>query len=116
MMDIHFSFQKLKKSLNLYHTKSMLFIIIIIYWLGHVLITGGDGIGKSTFSKVLCKYSNVYSVFISCKTMAGDRTDTCQLKLHSFIHDAIVNSPSVLILDDLDSICPLEQEVIQFFL
>lgn len=44
--------------------------------------------------------------------MAGDRTDTCQLKLLSYIHDAIVNSPSVLVLDDLDSICPLEQEVI----
>lgn len=111
MMDLHFSFQKLKKSINLSNTCRMWMNWSFI-WLGYVLITGADGIGKSTFAKVACKYANVYHVFVACKTMAGDRTDTCQLKLLSYIHDAIVNSPSVLVLDDLDSICPLEQEVI----
>jgi SpoVK/Ycf46/Vps4 family AAA+-type ATPase len=76
----------------------------------NLTITGQAGMGKSFFAESLARFANVYCVKISCTSMAGDRTDTTTLKLRSYFTEAMNHSPSVIIVDDLDVLCPFEQE------
>lgn len=76
----------------------------------HLAITGQAGMGKTYFAEALSRFANVYTVYIPCNNMAGDRTDTIILKLKSYFSEAMSHSPSIIIMDDLDVICPFEQE------
>ncbi len=76
----------------------------------NTLICGNNGMGKTTYAQALLKYANIYGVFLDCATLAGDRVDSAMAKLKSYVAEAMGNQPSILVLDNIDSICPVEQE------
>ncbi|KAL9654798.1 hypothetical protein ABK040_008592 [Willaertia magna] len=76
----------------------------------NIIITGSVGIGKTFYAKSLAKHVNVYTVFVPCASLAGDRTDTLTLKLKSYLQEAMIHSPSIIIFDDIESLFPVEQE------
>ncbi|KAF0982030.1 hypothetical protein FDP41_011891 [Naegleria fowleri] len=76
----------------------------------NVIISGTVGSGKTYYAKSLARHCNVYTVYISCGSIAGDRVDTLSAKLNSYAQEAMINSPSIIIFDDIETICPLEQD------
>ncbi|KAG2388096.1 hypothetical protein C9374_000946 [Naegleria lovaniensis] len=76
----------------------------------NVVISGTVGSGKTYYSKSLARHCNVYTVYISCGSIAGDRVDTLNAKLNSYAQEAMINAPSLIIFDDIETICPLEQD------
>ncbi|EFC49887.1 peroxisomal biogenesis aaa ATPase Pex1 [Naegleria gruberi] len=76
----------------------------------NIIISGNVGNGKTYYAKALARHCNVYTIFVSCASLAGDRADTLGLKFKSYAQEAIMNAPSLIIFDDIDSICPFEQE------
>lgn len=91
--------------------------------LGNIVISGHGGMGTTTFAKILATHFDCllhqerghrierpYVVYVQCATMAGDRTDTQIAKLRSYLFEALAHNPSIVILDNLDAICPMEQE------
>lgn len=77
---------------------------------GHVLIYGPAGSGKTLLAKAVAKsleeHGDILShiIIISCSELSLEKGATVRHALSSFISEALDHAPSVVILDDLDSI------------
>ncbi|GLT59955.1 hypothetical protein SLA2020_327480 [Shorea laevis] len=77
---------------------------------GHVLIYGPAGSGKTLLAKAVAKSLEEHGgilahiIFIHCSELAAEKVPTIRLALSNFVSEALDHSPSVIILDDLDSI------------
>ena len=82
----------------------------------HLLVTGPSGIGKTTFISNLTEnlaFSKfqICSAYINCVTLKGKRPDVIKNKIQEAIKYLQGLSPSILILDNLDSIAgPVDEE------
>ncbi|XP_050367235.1 peroxisome biogenesis protein 1 isoform X2 [Argentina anserina] len=77
---------------------------------GHVLIHGPPGSGKTllaqTVGKCLEEHGDLLAhiVYVSCSQLAMEKALTVRQALSSYISEALDHAPSLVILDDLDSI------------
>ncbi|VFQ73984.1 unnamed protein product [Cuscuta campestris] len=77
---------------------------------GHILIYGPPGSGKTLLAKFSAKSMEgcldilAHIVFISCSKLVLEKPSTIRLSLSNYISEALVHAPSVVILDDFDSI------------
>ncbi|KAI5358452.1 putative AAA+ ATPase domain, ATPase, AAA-type, core, aspartate decarboxylase-like domain superfamily [Septoria linicola] len=88
-----------------------------------VLLTGGLGAGKSSLVHLLAhQLRNEYLfnvIYFPCRTMVSDETrvktikDTLQRVFASASWGARIGGRSLVILDDLDKLCPVETELEQ---
>jgi len=82
----------------------------------HLLVTGPSGIGKTTFISNLTEnlaFSKfqICSAYINCVTLKGKRPDVIKNKIQEATKYLQGLSPSILILDNLDSIAgPVDEE------
>ncbi|RNF01922.1 peroxisome biosynthesis protein-like protein [Trypanosoma conorhini] len=74
---------------------------------GNVLLCGGNGYGKTTVAAaVLSKLSDVHVCVVQC-TSGGNRL---LLSLQEALVECVMCAPSVLILDNFDSIAPVQRD------
>ncbi|KAG6390445.1 hypothetical protein SASPL_148179 [Salvia splendens] len=91
-------------------TSGMLFSIYNLPLPGHILICGPAGSGKTLLAKASAKYIEgckdilAHVVFVSCSRLTLEKPSTIRQELSSNISEALVHAPSVIILDDLDSL------------
>jgi len=72
---------------------------------GALLITGDRGSGKSHFLKsILSDYKKFHSELFNCKQLRGKRPESIKKILYDLLANALENQPSILALDDIDSI------------
>ncbi|KAL6515496.1 hypothetical protein OROHE_018530 [Orobanche hederae] len=77
---------------------------------GHILICGPPGSGKTLLAKVsaksieACKDILAHITFISCSKLTLEKPATILQKLSGYISEALDHAPSLVILDDLDSL------------
>ncbi|KAJ8334176.1 hypothetical protein SKAU_G00398150 [Synaphobranchus kaupii] len=75
---------------------------------GALLITGPRGIGKTVFSKALCRKAaeelDAHVEVIDCKKLRGKRVETIRQRLEDAFEQAVWRQPSVVLLDDLDHV------------
>ncbi|KAL8261385.1 hypothetical protein R6Q59_025434 [Mikania micrantha] len=77
---------------------------------GHVLIYGPPGSGKTllatTVAKTIEEHEDVLAhiVYVSCSGLASSKSQTIQQAVSSYISEALDHAPSLVVLDDLDSI------------
>uniref|UniRef100_A0A5B7BPC2 Peroxisomal ATPase PEX1 n=1 Tax=Davidia involucrata TaxID=16924 RepID=A0A5B7BPC2_DAVIN len=77
---------------------------------GHVLIYGPPGSGKTLLATAVAKSVKEHEdilahiVFICCSKLALEKFSTIRQALSGYISEALDHAPSVVILDDLDSI------------
>ena len=81
----------------------------------NILVCGNSGSGKSSFVKQVATKMNLSDQFwaskiINCVTLKGKRTDTIKKQLESVLDELDYLSPGILILDNLDTIVPVEEE------
>lgn len=86
-----------------------------------VLLTGGLGSGKTSVARLLAHgLRNEYlfhTIYFPCRTLVSDETRVQTIKetLHSVFASAAwgarLGGRSLVILDDLDRLCPVEQEL-----
>ncbi|XP_020271277.1 peroxisome biogenesis protein 1 isoform X2 [Asparagus officinalis] len=83
---------------------------------GHVLIYGPSGSGKSTLSMVVARHFEehpeilAHIVFISCSKLSLEKSQTIRQAVTSYISEALVHSPSIVIFDDLDNIVSVSSD------
>ncbi|KAM6575126.1 hypothetical protein CsatA_023453 [Cannabis sativa] len=91
-------------------TSSMWFSSYNLPLPGHVLIYGPSGSGKTLLAKAVAKFLQeqedflTYIVFVSCSKLAVEKAQTIRQTLSGYISEALDHAPSLVILDDLDSI------------
>ncbi|XP_047960432.1 peroxisome biogenesis protein 1 isoform X1 [Salvia hispanica] len=91
-------------------TSGMLFSIYNLPLPGHILICGPAGSGKTLLAKASAKYIEgckdilAHVVFVSCSRLTLEKPSTIRQELSSNITEALDHAPSVIILDDLDSL------------
>lgn len=77
---------------------------------GHVLIYGPPGSGKTLLARTVAKCLEedkdllAHVVFVSCSQLAMEKALTIRQALSSYMSEALDHAPSLVILDDLDSI------------
>ncbi|KAK1427175.1 hypothetical protein QVD17_15858 [Tagetes erecta] len=77
---------------------------------GHVLIYGPPGSGKTllatTVAKAIEEHEDVLAhiVYVGCSRLASSKSQTIQQAVSSYISEALDHAPSLVVLDDLDSI------------
>ncbi|XP_042033019.1 peroxisome biogenesis protein 1-like [Salvia splendens] len=91
-------------------TYGMLFSIYNLPLPGHILICGPAGSGKTLLAKASAKYIEgckdilAHVVFVSCSRLTLEKPSTIRQELSRNISEALDHAPSVIILDDLDSL------------
>ncbi|KAI3965795.1 hypothetical protein MKX01_010752 [Papaver californicum] len=91
-------------------TSGMLFYSYTLPLPGHVLICGPPGSGKTSLVTAVAKSFEehpdilAHIVFVSCSSLALEKLPKIQEAISGYISEALDHSPSVVILDDLDSI------------
>lgn len=78
--------------------------------LSSLLIFGPIGSGRSSYAKLLARYLSDYTIYISCRSLAGSSPDQANGKLKLYFQEVFLNTPCTIIFDDLDSLLPLESE------
>lgn len=86
-----------------------------------ILLTGGIGSGKTNLSHFLCQRLReshlFYTTYFSCRKLVTDETRVSNIKntlLRLFMSAswcARLGGQSIVVLDDLDKICPVETEL-----
>lgn len=77
---------------------------------GHVLIYGPPGSGKTLLATTVAKYVEEHKdvlahiVLVSCSRLALEKPPNIRQALSGHISEALDHAPSVIVLDDLDSI------------
>ncbi|KAL5538719.1 hypothetical protein UlMin_045272 [Ulmus minor] len=77
---------------------------------GHILIYGPPGSGKMLLASVVAKFVQEHEdllahiVFVSCSKLALEKAQTIRQALSGYISEAIDYVPSLVILDDIDSV------------
>ncbi|CAA0831690.1 Peroxisome biogenesis protein 1, partial [Striga hermonthica] len=77
---------------------------------GHILICGPPGSGKTLLAKVsaksveACEQILAHIVFVSCSKLTLEKPSTIHQALSGYISEALDHAPSLIILDDLDSL------------
>lgn len=77
---------------------------------GHILIYGPPGSGKTILARAAAKYFEeqkdllAHVILVSCSTLALEKVQHIHHVLSSVIAEGLEHAPSVIILDDLDSI------------
>ncbi|CAH2073519.1 unnamed protein product [Thlaspi arvense] len=77
---------------------------------GHVLIYGPPGSGKTILARAAAKYFEeqkdllAHVILVSCSALALEKVQHIRQVLSSVIAEGLEHAPSVIILDDLDSI------------
>ncbi|GER49139.1 peroxisome biogenesis protein 1 [Striga asiatica] len=77
---------------------------------GHILICGPSGSGKTLLAKVsaksveACEQILAHIVFVSCSKLTLEKPSTIHQALSRYISEALDHAPSLVILDDLDSL------------
>ncbi|XP_018446308.1 peroxisomal ATPase PEX1 isoform X2 [Raphanus sativus] len=77
---------------------------------GHILIYGPPGSGKTILARAAAKYFEeqkdllAHVILVSCSALALDKVQHIRQALSSVIAEGLEHAPSVIILDDLDSI------------
>ncbi|CAH8270485.1 unnamed protein product [Arabidopsis lyrata] len=77
---------------------------------GHILIYGPPGSGKTILARAAAKYFEeqkdllAHVILVSCSTLALEKVQHIHQVLSSVIAEGLEHAPSVIILDDLDSI------------
>ncbi|XP_076917911.1 peroxisomal ATPase PEX1-like [Bidens hawaiensis] len=77
---------------------------------GHVLIYGPPGSGKTllatTVAKTIEDHEDILAhiVYVSCSKLASSKSQTIQQTVSNYISEALDHAPSLVVLDDLDSI------------
>ncbi|CAI9266606.1 unnamed protein product [Lactuca saligna] len=77
---------------------------------GHVLIYGPPGSGKTllatTVAKTIEEHEDVLAhiVYVGCSKLASSKSQAIHQALSSYISEALDHAPSLVVLDDLDSI------------
>ncbi|KAJ2703738.1 Peroxisome biosynthesis protein pex1, partial [Coemansia spiralis] len=84
-----------------------------------VLVCGRRGSGKSSIARHLAKLAQhrqrcsrlVYCVHVDCTQLSMEpRTGTVRDELREIVRNALTHQPSLLVLDDLESLLPAETE------
>ncbi|XP_011338168.2 peroxisome biogenesis protein 1 isoform X2 [Ooceraea biroi] len=75
----------------------------------NILICGGVGSGKTTVYKMLIEHYCeapyfVYTFVINCRSLRGKKVETIQPRIKSAMSECAYYQPSILFLDDLESI------------
>ncbi|XP_042500336.1 peroxisome biogenesis protein 1 isoform X2 [Macadamia integrifolia] len=77
---------------------------------GHILIYGPPGCGKTSLARAVSKSLEEHEeilahiIFISCSSLALEKASSIRQTLSGYISEALDHSPSLVFLDDLDSI------------
>ncbi|CAH1443171.1 unnamed protein product [Lactuca virosa] len=77
---------------------------------GHVLIYGPPGSGKTllatTVAKTIEEHEDILAhiVYVGCSKLASSKSQAIHQALSSYISEALDHAPSLVVLDDLDSI------------
>ncbi|KAH9819584.1 peroxisome assembly protein Pex1p [Melampsora americana] len=86
-----------------------------------LLVCGSTGSGKTSLVKHVAELIHsdpetlLYCKYIDCKKHVDDRLGVLKATFNDWFDDALWHSPSVLILDDLDSLLPAESEHVDSF-
>mgnify|MGYP001173995629 FL=1 len=79
-----------------------------------VMIHGAHGSGKSavlkTIAKTLQDHLGVFTIHVACETLMTEPADQICLQISEWAHQAVWNQPSILILDNLDTILSADVE------
>nr|XP_043635641.1 peroxisome biogenesis protein 1 isoform X2 [Erigeron canadensis] len=77
---------------------------------GHVLIYGPPGSGKTLLATTVAKTIEeddsvlAHIVYVSCSRLSSDKSQKIHQALSSYLAEALDHAPSLVVLDDLDSI------------
>lgn len=83
---------------------------------GHILIYGPSGSGKTTLAMAVARYFEEHPeilshiVFINCSKLSLEKSQTIRQAVTSYVSEALVNAPSLVIFDDLENIVSSSSE------
>jgi peroxin-1 len=86
-----------------------------------MLLCGGKGSGKTSVAQAILKSLATdpqvlaYPITLSCETLVNDRVSKIQEKFSELVLKAAFNQPSIIFLDNLDSLIPIEMEHMDSF-
>lgn len=75
-------------------------------------ICGAQGSGRTSFARAVCRIQEAWISELRCHEFAGDRADLLVLRIRSLFTEALANAPSIVLVDGIDHLFPLEQEEI----
>jgi transitional endoplasmic reticulum ATPase len=71
-----------------------------------VLITGASGIGKTLLARAVANESGAYIVNIKASDIVSGQFGEAEKRLRKYFREAQSNSPSIIIIDDLNTVAP----------